>query len=49
MVATIPAVVLMADDANVARPLPTTAWIVLDVELDLLPFLEGVKLARTEC
>jgi hypothetical protein len=36
---------LASNDADVHCPLPATALIGLDVELELLPFLEGVKLA----
>jgi hypothetical protein len=39
---------LPAYHTNVACALPTTSRIVLDIELDLLPLLERVELARTE-
>jgi hypothetical protein len=42
------AIDLAIDNANVSRALPATSWIVLDVELDLLSFLERVELTRTE-
>jgi hypothetical protein len=38
----------VAHNANVARALPTTARIVLDVELDPLSFLERVELAGSQ-
>jgi hypothetical protein len=38
----------LPDDADVGCALTTTARIVLDVELDLLPFLERVELARSQ-
>lgn len=43
-----PALSLRVDDANVARALPATSRIVLDVELDLLALLERVELARAK-
>jgi hypothetical protein len=43
-----PRLSLVAHNANVARALPTTTRIVLDVELDLLAFLERVELAGTQ-
>jgi len=40
--------VLAADDTNVACALTAASRIVLNVELDLLPLLERVELARAE-
>lgn len=40
---------LRGEEANVSSALPTPPRIVLDIELDLLPFLEGVELPGREC
>src|ERR1041385_1051290 len=47
-IAATPAHILRVEKANIAGALPAASRMVLDVELDLLPFLERVELPRRE-